>query len=176
MTKPKKSTQTVTADGHSVQPLIEGVKIHQPITQQDQRGTVCEIYSPFWKFDDIPMVFAYLVTIRPGQAKGWAVHHHHVDRYFFSQGSTQLVLYDSREDSPTHGMINEFVFSEFNRSLVSVPTHVYHAVMNIGSTDSLMFNLPSEPYHHEDPDKFTLPLNNDIIPYRFPEGISGYQR
>ena len=98
--------------------------------------------------------------------KGWAIHYRQIDRYFFYSGSLKLVLYDARESSPTHGMINELYFSETNRSLVTVPPGIYHAVENVGTTEALMINFPSEPYH-EDPDKHTLPLKNDVIPYRF---------
>jgi dTDP-4-dehydrorhamnose 3,5-epimerase len=169
--QPKKAGQTVTTDGERIATRIEGVKVHQQVTQQDERGTLTELYSPFWGFDDIPLVFLYTVTIRPGMAKGWAVHHDQVDRYFFWGGSIKLVLYDDRPESPTYRMINELYFSELNRSLVLVPPHVYHAVQNVGTTEGLMINLPSEPYHHEDPDKYTLPLNNDLIPYKFERTI-----
>jgi dTDP-4-dehydrorhamnose 3,5-epimerase len=52
-----------------------------------------------------------------------------------------------------------------------VPPHVYHAVHNVGTTDGLMINLPSQPYRHEDPDKHTLALDNDLIPFRFTDGL-----
>jgi dTDP-4-dehydrorhamnose 3,5-epimerase len=68
-------------------------------------------------------------------------------------------------------MINELYFSEANRSVVLVPPHIYHAVQNVGSTNGLMINFPSHPYRHEDPDKYTLPLENDVIPYRFETGL-----
>jgi dTDP-4-dehydrorhamnose 3,5-epimerase len=164
---PQKAPHTVTPSGRRIEPRIQGVQIHEQVTQQDERGTLTEIYSPFWHFDDIPLVFLYTVTVRPGQVKGWAVHHEQADRYFFYQGTLKLVLYDDRPQSPTHGMVNELFFSETNRSLVLVPTHVYHAVHNVGTTDGLMINFPSHPYRHEDPDKYTLPLRNDLIPYTF---------
>jgi dTDP-4-dehydrorhamnose 3,5-epimerase len=172
-TQPKKAGQTVRSDGSRVATLIDGVRIHQQVTQQDERGTLTEIYSPFWGFDQIPLVFLYTVTVRPSKTKGWAVHFDQIDRYFFYQGSIKLVLYDDRPESPTHRLINELYFSEMNRSLVLVPPHIYHAVQNVGTTDALLINLPSEPYHHDDPDKYTLPLNNDLIPYSF-EQTAGY--
>jgi dTDP-4-dehydrorhamnose 3,5-epimerase len=137
-TTPLKSPQTVTRSGERIAPVIHGVRIHQQVTQQDERGTVTELYSPFWAFDDIPLVFLYTVTVRPGKVKGWAVHHEHVDRYFFYQGALKLVLFDDRSDSPTHCMVNELYFSEANRSLVLVPPRVYHAVHNVGTTDGLI--------------------------------------
>jgi dTDP-4-dehydrorhamnose 3,5-epimerase len=167
---PKKAKQSVTRGGERIAPRIEGIIVRQQVTQQDHRGTLTEIYSPSWGFDEVALVYVYTVTTRPGMIKGWAVHHRQVDRYFFFSGSLQLVLYDAREKSPTHGLINELYFSEANRSLVSVPPGVYHAVHNVGTTDALMINFPSEPYRHEDPDKYTLPLVNDVIPYRFDKG------
>lgn len=164
---PVKSKQSVTSSGERINQLIDGVLVRPQVTQQDHRGTLTEIYSPFWKFDDIPLVYSYVVTTRPGMVKGWAVHRSQLDRYFFYSGSLKLVLYDSRENSPTYKAINVLYFSETNRSLVSVPPGVYHAVENVGTHEGVMINFPSEPYCHEDPDKYTLPLANDVIPYRF---------
>jgi dTDP-4-dehydrorhamnose 3,5-epimerase len=167
----QKAPQTVKPSGERVAPIIHGVRVHQQVTQQDERGSLTELYSPFWKFDDIPLVYLYAVMVRPGKVKGWAVHYKQVDRYFFHEGTLKLVLFDDRSDSPTHGMINELYFSEANRSLVLVPPHVFHAVQNVGSTDGLMINFPSVPYRHADPDKHTLPLQNDLIRYEFEAGL-----
>jgi dTDP-4-dehydrorhamnose 3,5-epimerase len=171
---PVKAKPSVTASGERLISLIDGVKIHQQVTQQDHRGTLTEMYSPDWGFDDVPLVYLYTVTTRPGMVKGWAVHYDQIDRYFFYSGSIKMVLWDGRENSPTYGMLNVHYFSEVNRSLVSVPPGVYHAIENVGTTDGLMINFPSEPYHHDDPDKWTLPLENSIIPYSFKKS-SDYQ-
>ena len=162
-----KACQTVTPDGKSVQPRIDGVRVHQQPTQQDARGSVFELYSPYWGFDDLPLVYAYAVTVRPGAVKGWALHERHVDRYFFVAGALKLVLYDPRPDSPTRGTVTVDFFSELNRSLVSVPPLVYHAIENVGSTEGLLISFPSEPYDHAHPDKYVLAPDSDLIPYRF---------
>lgn len=167
MDKPIKAKQTVAKSGKSIQPLIHEVEIYQPDTQQDSRGTLCEIYNQNWGFQAPEALHAYLVTVRPGKVKGWAVHKRQTDRYFFVSGSSKLVLYDTRSESPTHKMLTELFFSELNRALVSVPPGVFHAVECIGKSDSLLFNIPTIPYNHEDPDKYTLPLDNDLIPYSF---------
>ena len=165
--KPTKALPTVTVAGKKLQPLIDGVQIHQQVTQQDDRGTLTEMYSPFWAFDTIPLVHIYTVSVYPTKVKGWAIHYLQTDRYFFYNGSAKLVLYDDRPQSSTYGIINELYFSETNRSVVLVPPYVYHAVQNIGTTEVLLVNFPSHPYQHDDPDKYTLPLDNDLIPYKF---------
>jgi dTDP-4-dehydrorhamnose 3,5-epimerase len=163
--RPTRAPATVTAAGERLQPGVDGVSLRRAITHQDDRGTLCEIYTR--GIDAMPMVHAYAVTVRPGKVKGWACHESQVDRYFFMSGSVKLVLYDGREGSPTFGLVAEHYFSEVNRSLVSVPPGVYHAIENLGDTEALLFNIPSEVYRHDAPDKLTLPLENALIPYSF---------
>jgi dTDP-4-dehydrorhamnose 3,5-epimerase len=167
MTQPKKDLQTVSSDGRQLAPLIEGVRIRYVITHADARGSLTEVFNPAWGFHESPMVYLYEFTIRPGKAKGWVAHQQQDDRIFLSRGSVKFVLYDDRPPSPTYKMINELVFTEQNRALITYPCGIYHALENIGTVDALLYNLPTRPYNHADPDKYRLPLNNDIIPYRF---------
>ncbi len=168
--EPQKDAQTVTPEGKSIVALIHGVRIRSAVTIPDERGTICEIYSNAWDFSDAPLVYVYQVTIRPHKIKGWVVHYKQDDRLFLSQGTLKIVLYDARDTSPTHGMLNELYLSEQNRGLLLVPRGIFHAIQNVGQTDALFINLPSHPYDHADPDKYRLPLNNDVIPYRFESG------
>ncbi len=84
-----------------------------------------------------------------------------------------VLLYDGRENSPTKGMLNKIVLSEYNRRLMNIPIGVWHADQNIGTKDALLANFPTICYDHKDPDKYRLPLNNDLIPYKF-EGTKGW--
>lgn len=170
---PRRDAQTVTPDGRSLQDLIAGVRIRRATTHEDDRGTVCEMFSEQWDFDESPLVYAYQVTIRPGKIKGWVIHYEQDDRLFFSDGSVQIVLYDARRDSPTHGTINEFCFGTYNRALLLVPRGVYHALRNIGEHDALFMNFPTRPFNHADPDKYRLPPDTDAIPYRFTDRPRG---
>lgn len=165
--------QTVDETGALITTRLDGVLEHFPPTHEDERGSLCEIYNLRWDFDDLALVHAYLVTARPGKVKGWACHLNQVDRYFFATGTAKLVLFDARADSPTSGMISESVYSPLRRALVSVPPGVFHAVANIGLDEVMLFNIPSEPYNYESPDKITLPLDTEQIPYRF-ENLTGH--
>ena len=156
--------QSVTADGRPVGSLIDGVRIRAAVTQPDERGSVTEILDPRWGLDDEPLVYVYQVTIRPGQRKGWAMHKRQADRLFFSLGAIKVVLYDDREGSPTRGMTNEFVFGDERRCLVRIPPGVWHALTNVGQGEALFVNCPTEPYRHDDPDKWVLPAENELIP------------
>lgn len=165
--------QSVEASGTPVADVIYGVREYCPPTHVDERGSLCELYSDAWGFDELPMVHAYAVTVRPGKVKGWACHQTQVDRYFFFSGECKLVLYDAREDSPTFGLVTEKVYNETKRTLVSVPPGIFHAVEGVGPTDALLFNIPSHTYNYEQPDKIVCPLDTPDIPYTF-EKSTGY--
>ena len=78
-----------------------------------------------------------------------------------------MVLYDSRADSPTFGMINEIYRSDLSRDLMVIPAFVYHAHQNVGLADALFISMPSRPYDHHSPDVYRFPIDSDQIPYRF---------
>ena len=98
------------------------------------------------------------------------MHKKHEDRYFILNGELELVLYDDREASPTHGTLATVYMSEFRRRLINIPAGVWHANRNVGNKDVLGINFPTEPYDRTDPDKYRLPPNNDIIPHTFEWG------
>jgi dTDP-4-dehydrorhamnose 3,5-epimerase len=160
---------TVSSDGASLTVLPEGVTSRDATTHTDDRGTVCEMYDPRWGWHPDPMVFAYMYTLRPGKVKGWGMHMDHEDRYFIVHGEMEIVMYDGREESSTHGLVAKLVMSEHHRRLVSIPTGVWHANHNIGSSDVLVVNFPTRPYDHDKPDKYRLPLDTDQIPYVWPK-------
>ncbi|HLK22076.1 MAG TPA: dTDP-4-dehydrorhamnose 3,5-epimerase family protein [Bryobacteraceae bacterium] len=166
-TSPRKDKQTVTVDGQPVTRLIEGVIIKSAVTHIDDRGTLCEIHTPHSAPLEKPVVYVYQFTIRPGKIKGWHVHHHHDDRIFISQGHVKVVLYDSREQSPTYGMVNEIYRTDLDRNLMVIPAFVYHAHQNIGTTDALFISMPTRAYQHDDPDVFRYPVDSEEIPYKF---------
>ena len=164
---PVKDSQTVTAAGERAAPKIAGVALRLAVCHLDERGELTEIYDPAWNFDPAPLVYVYQTTVRPGRVKGWVVHHQQDDRMFISMGAAKIVLYDAREDSPTRGALEEIHLGERRRGLLRIPCGVYHAVENIGDCDLLFINLPTRAYRHEDPDKYRLPLDTPLIPYRF---------
>jgi dTDP-4-dehydrorhamnose 3,5-epimerase len=162
-----RDTQTVLADGTPVEGLIEGVSIREVPTHTDERGSVVEIYDLRWGWRPDPLVFAHCFTIRPGIVKGWGLHKNHEDRFFILLGDMELVLFDPRPDSSTYGKVGKILLSESNRRLVNVPAFVWHAEHNIGTKDVMAIDFPTNPYYHEDPDKYRLPIDTPLIPYSF---------
>ena len=167
MTERQKDRATVTSEGESLERRIDGVIVRPARPIEDKRGEVTEVYRSEWGVHPDPLVYVYQTTVRPGAIKGWVVHEHQDDRLFLNLGVTRWVLFDARTASPTYRHLNQLVFSERNRVLLIIPRGVYHAVQNIGTTEALFLNMPTRPYNHSDPDKFRLPLKNDLIPFDF---------
>jgi dTDP-4-dehydrorhamnose 3,5-epimerase len=96
---------TVDSSGKLLQPSIEGVMVKRLSPHVDHRGQLTALLDtrdPFWS---APVVYAYEFTINPGRIKGWGMHDHQTDRYFISNGSVRVVLFDGRQDSPTAGTL-----------------------------------------------------------------------
>jgi dTDP-4-dehydrorhamnose 3,5-epimerase len=161
-----KDGQSVRGDGSPVAEPIDGAVFRPARTQSDHRGALCEVYDARWYPDDDPVPFVYLVTVHPGSIRGWVVHRLQDDRLFFSSGLFKVVLYDGRAHSRTHGRIDVLHPGTHERGLLRIPAGVYHAVCNVGPETGTFVNLPTRPYDHDDPDKYRLPVVNDVIPYR----------
>ena len=168
-----KDQAMVTSAGEPTRRLIEGVKIRPLPTHVDDRGSITELFDTRWNWHPAPLVFAYTFSIRPGYVKGWNLHRHHEDRYCILQGDLKIVLYDPRPKSSTYGEVCTLFVSGGRRCIVNVPIDIWHADQNIGSIDVVAVNFPTAPYNHENPDKYRLPLDTDLIPYRF-EGVRGW--
>jgi dTDP-4-dehydrorhamnose 3,5-epimerase len=165
----EQDTATVAPDGASLTQLPDGVTFRDAVTHVDDRGTVCELYDERWDWHPDPLVFSYLCTIRPGVTKGWGMHLRHDDRYFILSGEVEVVLYDERPDSPTSGLVARVYLSGHRRRLMNIPAGVWHANRNVGLQDAVLINFPTLPYDHAEPDKYSLPLDTDRIPYRWPD-------
>jgi dTDP-4-dehydrorhamnose 3,5-epimerase len=143
---------------------IEEVKLKNLKVIPDKRGRLMEILrcneEIFDKFGQ-----AYVTTAYPGVIKGWHYHKIQTDNFTRICGMMKVVLYDSREDSPTYGNIMELFVGEKNPLLVSVPPLVYHGFKGIGTETAYFLSVPTEPYNYSQPDEYRFPPDTDQIPY-----------
>lgn len=102
--------------------------------------------------------------MRVNQVKGWGLHLEKEDRYTILKGENMTVMYDARLDSPTHGAVQRVYLSEQGVRQVTIPTGVWHMNVNIGETEAIMINHPTEVYDHERPDRLLLAWDTDRIP------------
>jgi dTDP-4-dehydrorhamnose 3,5-epimerase len=164
---PVKDSQTVTPDGKTIGSRIDGLIIHPEVHIVEPRGELVEIYSPAWGLHTDPLIYAYQVRVRVGSGRGWVVHKVNEDRLHLVVGTLHWAFFDDRPESPTYKMLNKYTVGERNSFLIIIPKGVYHACMNVGDVEAIFINLPTTVYNHADPDKYRLPLKNDLIPYDF---------
>lgn len=144
--------------------MIAGVKVKQLKLIPDERGFLMEILrrdDPFYR----QFGQCYITAAYPGVVKAWHYHRRQTDHFCVVAGMAKVALYDARKESPTKGEINEFFMGEHNRLLVSIPPGVYHGYKNIGETECLLLNIPTELYDYNSPDEFRLDPHSGEIPY-----------
>jgi dTDP-4-dehydrorhamnose 3,5-epimerase len=144
--------------------MIKGVKTKQLKMFPDERGRLMEILR---NDDDIFVKFGqvYMTSAYPGVAKAWHFHKKQTDYFAVVHGMMKIVLYDSREKSPTKGEINEFFMGVHNQMILVIPPLVYHGFKCISEHEAIVINCPTIPYNRKNPDEFRLPADTPEIPY-----------
>ena len=144
--------------------MIDGVVVKQLKVIPDERGRLMEILRSdddfFRKFGQV-----YLTTGYPGVVKAWHYHKVQDDHFCVIKGMMKVVLYDSREGSPTKGEVNEFFLGEHRPMLLRIPSLVYHGFKAIGSEEALLINVPTEPFNYKEPDEYRVDPHVNDIPY-----------
>ena len=144
--------------------LIRGVKTKVLKVIPDERGRLFEMLRRdeplFERFGQV-----YCTTVNCGVVKGWHYHKQQTDNFVCVAGMIKLVAYDSRTGSPTHGMVNEFFIGPHHPLLVRIPPGVLHGFKGTTQPESIVINIPTEPYHHARPDEYRLDPHQNNIPY-----------
>lgn len=155
----------MTAAGEPLAAVIDGVVTTAQPVHADHRGRLFEIFtgeSDFWRS---PVVYCYCCTIRPLQVKAWGLHLFKADRYVVISGEMTVVLYDARTDSPTYRMTQQLTMSPEAVQQLLIPVGVWHADVNVSGEEVRFLNLPTARYNHDDPDRYMLPWDTDLIPF-----------
>ncbi len=144
--------------------MIDGVKVKTLKVIPDERGRLMEMLRAddeiFIRFGQV-----YMTTAYPGVVKAWHYHKKQVDNFVVVKGMMKVVLYDSREGSPTFREINEFFMGEHNPVLLQIPAYVYHGFKGISENEAIVINCPTEVYNRQDPDEYRIPPHGGEIPY-----------
>jgi dTDP-4-dehydrorhamnose 3,5-epimerase len=146
--------------------MIEGVKTKQLKVIPDERGRLMEMLRAD---DDIFIKFGqvYLTAAYPGVVKGWHYHKRQYDNLVVIKGMMKIVLYDIRQNSKTHGEINEFFAGEHNPMLIHIPPFILHGFKCISEQEAMVINCPTEVYQYIDPDEFRIDPHQNDIPYEW---------
>lgn len=161
----QKDGQVVTSDWQKVERGIDGVVAREVLHVPRDHGVITEMYRPEWDPTGLPVVHIYQSRLFPGAIGAWSCHMKSVDRLFVNQGHLKVVLFDGREHSPTFGTVSEVFVGDARPTFIVLPIGVWHGLQNLGSSDALVLNYPTQAYDYEDPDHWRLPYDTPEIPY-----------
>jgi len=144
--------------------MISDVRIKPLKVIPDERGRLMEMLR---SDDEVFRGFGqvYMTTAYPGAVKAWHYHRKQWDHFVCVRGMMKVVLYDSREQSDTHGEVNEFFMGEHQPMLLQIPPLVYHGFKCVSDYEAIVINCPTEVYNYEKPDEFRVDPHDPSIPY-----------
>ena len=145
---------------------IEGVQIVNLRKIPDERGGIFHMLRSsdphFTNFGEI-----YFSKIYRSAIKGWHRHRDITLSYCVVSGMIKLVLFDSRDSSPTQGNIMELFIGDDNYTLIIIPPGITNVHKGITET-ALLANAPNIPHDQLKPGEMERidPFKNDI-PYNW---------
>lgn len=161
-----KDTQTITARwSPSALRLIEGVWIDEVLNVPKGNGYLTEIFRGDWRSEKTHVDQVFQVTLNPGAVSAWHAHEFTTDRLFVNSGLMRLAVYDTRDGSPTKGLLNEFRFGTVRPALVTIPKRVWHGIQNMSKAESMVLNLVDRAYDYKNPDHWRIPADSPLIPF-----------
>ena len=144
--------------------MIQDVHRHPLQKIQDERGAVLHMLRSnqphFQQFGEI-----YFSLVNPGVVKGWKLHKEISQNMAVPEGKIRLVIYDPRGDSSTFGKVEVIDFGDDNYCLVQLPPQVWYSFQAISSGHAIIANCTTAP--HQPQESETLPLETDLIPYKW---------
>lgn len=148
--------------------VIQGVWTKPLVTHTDERGFFREIIrvtddifaEGFGQWSHSKMV--------AGTVKAWHIHFVQTDYFYLPLGVAKVVLHDSRKDSPTFRLINEFILgTEREPVVLKIPPGVAHGLKVI-SGPAHLFYITSKIYNPEDEGR--IPHDDPAIGYDWLKG------
>ena len=125
--------------------MIEGVKII-PLRQiADERGKIMHMMKAtdphFIRFGEI-----YFSCAWPGVVKAWHMHRTMTVNNAVLSGRAKLVLYDLRDQSPTHGELQELFLGEDHYVLAQIPPGIANGYKAFGDKMVILANCATDPH------------------------------
>jgi dTDP-4-dehydrorhamnose 3,5-epimerase len=145
---------------------IDGVKVIPLKKFPDERGTIYQMLRSsdphFKQFGEI-----YFSKIYKKAIKGWHTHKLITLNYCVIYGMVKLVLFDSRENSPTKNNLMELFIGDDNYCLVIIPPGVTNGHKGL-SDFALLASTTDLPYDRLEKDEMLRidPYDNEI-PYNW---------
>ena len=163
-----KDQPLVRADGTLLKRRIHDVQRFERPNIVTKNGVTAEAYRADWGVGAPAIQQILVVNLRAGAISAWHQHHRQWDHIFCVSGGLRLVIFDDRANSPTCGLVDEYLLHPARPQLIVIPPFLWHGLQNMEpARDATFVNAFDRTYQHDDPDEYRLPWNSESIPYRF---------
>ena len=119
---------------------IEGVSVIKKQEIVDDRGKILHMLrtddNEFKKFGEI-----YFSFVNPQKIKAWHYHELMTLNYAVVDGEIKLVLFDNRPESKSKGVIQEFIISNKNHYLISIPPKIWNGFCSNNNQKAIFSKL-----------------------------------
>lgn len=139
-------------------------------TVEYRYGFLTEVANKAWSgmHQGDPMEHLYFVLNNGAEPRvEWYVHKKTLDRYVLVSGQLRVALFDAREDSPSHGELLVFEIGGLTSDLpqgMRIPPGVWHSFKSVAG-EFMFLNAKYPGYNQADPDKFRMPMPNDLCDF-----------
>jgi dTDP-4-dehydrorhamnose 3,5-epimerase len=162
-----KDGQQISENWELIGNAINGVSIREVRHVPRDHGVITEIFRSEWDPTGLPVIHIYQSRLFAGALGAWSCHKRSTDRLFVNQGHLKIVLYDDRDESETKGTVMQIIAGDARPCLIVLPPGIWHGLHNVGNSDALVINCPTEAYNYKDPDHYRLPFDSPEIPHKW---------
>lgn len=144
---------------------IVGVTLQSLSVVSDDRGAVLHMLradsSLYKQFGEV-----YFSEVKANVVKAWKRHIYMTQNITVPVGQIKLVIYDGREDSPTHKILQTFTLGRPDHyQLITIPPLVWYGFQCVSQQDALIVNCTD--LMHEPGEVERLPDDSAFIPYHW---------
>lgn len=148
--------------------MIDGI-VRKPLRIiPDERGPLMHMIRRDWpEVTDFSEV--YFSCISHGAVKAWRRHTRMTMQLCVPHGAVEIILYDTRPDSPTFGAFHREFLSPKNEdtyALLIVPPGIWNGFRGLSDDTSIIVNCASIPHDPDEAEKCRL--DDPSIPYTWP--------
>lgn len=142
---------------------IEGIVLTKLKQIHDERGSVLHMIrsdsKEFVKFGE-----CYFSEVLPKKIKAWKCHRLQTQNLAVPVGIIKIVIYDSRENSNSKGLIEEFTIGRNHNYLrIKIPPGLWYGFSCLSNEKALLVNCSDLP--HDQNESETKEINDPSIPY-----------
>lgn len=147
---------------HLNKQLIQDVQVQELKNILDERGSVTEIFTINHGNFFRETKHCYAARVYAGVTKAWHFHKIQEDAFTCVFGQIKLVLVDTRVESSTFKIVNEFFLSFENPMTVRIPPGVLHGFKGVEGQGpyAVVINNCTHPYNPKAPDEYRVAAHN----------------